>query len=89
MKSTPSNKQADETKLSQQFVEFIDLTDEDLEEINVPGFGRIQGGHHRHHGHHGHHGHHDHDCCDFNRCDFNRCDFNRCGCNRCGLGDWQ
>ena len=33
-----------ENKLSEQFAEFIDLTDENLEEIIVPGFGRIQGG---------------------------------------------
>lgn len=31
-------------KLSEQFVKFIDLTDKDLEEINVPELGRIQGG---------------------------------------------
>ena len=33
-----------ENKLSEQFAEFIDLTDKNLEEIIVPGFGRIQGG---------------------------------------------
>lgn len=31
-------------KLSEQFVDFIDLTDENLEEINVPELGRMQGG---------------------------------------------
>ncbi len=49
MKPTTHNNRVNETKLSKQFVEFIDLTDKDLEEINTPGFGRIQGGHHRHH----------------------------------------
>ena len=44
MQSTTSHEQVNETKLSQQFAELIDLTDANLEEISAPGFGRIQGG---------------------------------------------
>lgn len=36
--------QPTEKKLSELFVEFIDLTDEDLEEVEVLEFGGIRGG---------------------------------------------
>lgn len=36
--------QATEKKLSDQFVEFIDLTDEDLEEVDILELGDIHGG---------------------------------------------
>jgi hypothetical protein len=36
--------QATEKKLSEQFAEFIDLADEDLEEVEVLEFGGIRGG---------------------------------------------
>jgi len=37
------NSQATEKKLSEQFVEFIDLADEDLEEVDVLEFGGVNG----------------------------------------------
>jgi hypothetical protein len=39
-----SDSQATEKKLSEQFAEFIDLADEDLEEVEVLEFGGIHGG---------------------------------------------
>lgn len=39
-----SDSQATEKKLSEQFAEFIDLADEDLEEVEVLEFGGIRGG---------------------------------------------
>lgn len=38
------DKQATEKKLSDQFAEFIDLTDEDLEEVDVTELGDVHGG---------------------------------------------
>ncbi|GHO50659.1 hypothetical protein [Ktedonospora formicarum] len=37
-------RQAPENKLSKEFVEFIDLTDEDLEEVEILKFGGAHGG---------------------------------------------
>src|SRR5258708_38435277 len=37
MKSINGNRQARDHKLSEQFVEFIDLTDENLEEVTIQG----------------------------------------------------
>lgn len=64
-----------EKNLSDQFVEYIDLTDEDLEEIDVLEFGEAQGG----------------NCgcghCGCGRCGCGRCGCGHgCGCGRCGCG---
>ena len=62
-------KQAREKKLSEEYTEFIDLSDEDLEEVDVLEFGGVHGGR----------------CgcggC-FHRCGCGGCF--RCGCGGCG-----